>query len=148
MSGRKEEAYESYDKSLEYNGNNIFVLNNYAYFLSKDKKDLDKAETMSGKCLKVHPKNPTYIDTYAWILFMKGNYSLSKIYIENAITNGGDESADILDHYGDILFKTGHVDSAVQQWEKASEMKEENGETDTVVLKRKIENKTYYETDE
>ena len=146
--GKKDEAYESYDKSLEYNENNILILNNYAYFLSLDKRELDKAEMMSGRCLRVQPKNPTYIDTYAWILFKKGNYSLSKIYIENAITNGGGESSDVLDHYGDILFKTGHTDRAVQQWEKALEMKKENDEPDTATLIRKIENKTYYETAE
>ncbi|MDR2621565.1 MAG: tetratricopeptide repeat protein [Dysgonamonadaceae bacterium] len=148
QTGKKQEAYESYDKSLGYNENNILVLNNYAYFLSLDKKDLDKAEMMSSKCLRAQPKNPTYIDTYAWILFRKENYSLSKFYIESAITNGGSESPDVLDHYGDILFKTGNTDKAVQQWEKALEMKKKNGETDIAILKKKIENKTYYETEE
>jgi tetratricopeptide (TPR) repeat protein len=144
--GKKQESYEAYDKSLEYNGNNILALNNYAYFLCLDKIHLDKAESMSSKCLKFQPKNPTYVDTYAWILFQKGNYSLSKFYIESAITNGGGESADVLDHYGDILFKTGNTDKAVLQWEKALEIKEKNGETNTIILKRKIENKMYYET--
>jgi tetratricopeptide (TPR) repeat protein len=148
QAGKKEKAYEAYDKSLEYNENNVLILNNYAYFLSLDKTQLDKAEMMSSRTLRVQPKEPTYIDTYAWILFQKGNYSLSKFYIENAITNGGDKSADVLDHYGDILFKTGNTDKAVQQWEKALEMKEKAGETDIVTLKRKIENKTYYETTE
>lgn len=145
--GEKQKSYDAYDKSLEYNENNMLVLNNYAYFLSLDKTQLDKAESMSGKCLKFQPKNPTYVDTYAWILFQKGSYSLSKFYIESAITNGGDESSDVLDHYGDILFKTGNTDNAVRQWEKAMEMKEKNGETDTAVLKRKIENRMYYETE-
>jgi tetratricopeptide (TPR) repeat protein len=146
--GKKKEAYEAYDQSLECNENNVLVLNNYAYFLSLDKKQLDEAEMMSSRTLRLQPKNPTYIDTYAWILFQRGNYSLSKFYIENAITNGGGESPDVLDHYGDILFQTGNTDKAVQQWEKALEMKEKAGETDTVILKRKIENKTYYETTE
>jgi tetratricopeptide (TPR) repeat protein len=148
QTGKREEAYEAYDKSLEYNENNILILNNYAYFLSLDKKQLDKAEMMSSRTLRAQPKNPTYIDTYAWILFQRGNYSLSKFYIENAITNGGGESSDVLEHYGDILFKTGNTGKAVQQWEKALEMKDKAGETNTAILKRKIENKTYYETTE
>ncbi|MDR1631500.1 MAG: tetratricopeptide repeat protein [Dysgonamonadaceae bacterium] len=146
--GEKQKAYETYDKALEYNENNILVLNNYAYLLSLDKTQLDKAESMSSKCLKFQPKNPNYIDTYAWILFQKGSYSLSKFYIESAITNGGGESSDMLDHYGDILFKTGNTDRAVQQWGKALEMKEKNGETDNAVLKRKIENRMCYETEQ
>ena len=147
--GKKQEAYSAYEKALKYNGDNIPALNNYAYFLSLDKTQLDQAEIMSSRCVRAEPKNPTYLDTYAWILFQRGNYTLSKLYIENAITNGGgDESADVLDHYGDILFKTGDTDKAIQQWEKALEMKEKAGETDTSTLKRKIENKTYYETTE
>ena len=146
--GKKKEAYAAYDKSLEYSEKNILVLNNYAYFLSLDKAQLDRAEMMSGRCLRFQPKNPTYLDTYAWILFQRGNYSLSKFYIESAITNGGSENADVLDHYGDILFKTGNTDKAILQWEKALEMKEKQSETNTATLKRKIENKTYYETKE
>jgi tetratricopeptide (TPR) repeat protein len=142
--GQKEAAYEAYDKSLEYNGDNIFVLNNYAYFLSLDKIRLDQAERMSSKCIKAQPKNVTYIDTYAWVLFQRGNYSLAKFYIESAITGDGEKSADVLEHYGDILFKTGDVEKAVQQWEKALKLKD--AEEDTTILQRKIENKAYDET--
>ena len=140
---KKEEAYISYEKALKYNENNIYVLNNYAYFLSLDKEQLDKAERMISKCVKMQPKNPTYIDTYAWVFFQKENYSLAKFYIESAISNGGEKSSDILEHYGDILYKTGNTDKAIEQWEKALKIRED-GE-DTVLLKKKIENKMYYE---
>ena len=140
---KKEESYRAYDKALEYNENNIFVLNNYAYFLSLDKTELDKAERMSGKSVKIQPNNPTYLDTYAWIYFQKGYYTLAKFYIESAITNGGERSAEILEHYGDILYQTGNITKAVEQWEKSLKIRNE-GE-DTTLLKKKIENKTYYE---
>jgi len=141
---KKEKAYQAYDKALEYNENNITVLNNYAYFLGLDKEQLDKAERMSGKCVRMQPNESTYIDTYAWVFFQKGNYSLAKFYIENAISKGGGKSPDILEHYGDILYKTGNTDKAVEQWEKALKAKGED--EDTTLLKKKIENKTYYET--
>jgi tetratricopeptide (TPR) repeat protein len=145
--GQKTEAYESYDKALEYNENNILILNNYAYFLSLDKTQLDKAERMSSKCVKMQPGNATYIDTYAWIFFQKENYGLAKFYIESAISNGGEKSTDILEHYGDILFKTGNTEKAVQQWEKALNSRKDDTEANTTVLKKKIEDKTYYETE-
>ena len=141
---KKEEAYRTYDKALEYNENNFTVLNNYAYFLSLDKEQLDKAERMSGKCIKMRPNEPSFIDTYAWVFFQKGNYSLAKFYIESAVSNGGEKSPDILEHYGDILYKMGNPDKAVEQWEKALKAKGE-GEN-TVLLKKKIENKMYYES--
>jgi len=141
--GNKEDAYKSYDKALAYNGNNIGVLNNYAYFLSLDKEQLDKAERMSSQCIKMQPNEPTYIDTYAWVLFQRGNYSLAKFYIEGALTRGKENNPEILEHYGDILFKIGNTDRAVEQWEKALKAKEEGA--DTSLLEKKIENKTYYE---
>jgi len=140
---KKEEAYKSYDKALEYNEKNISVLNNYAYFLSLDKEQLDMAERMSGKCVQMQPNEPTYIDTYAWVFFQKGNYSLAKFYIESAISKGGYKSPDILEHYGDILYKTGNTNEAVVQWEKALKAKGED--EDTKLLKKKIKDKTYYE---
>jgi len=140
---KKEESYQAYDKSLEYDENNILVLNNYAYFLSLDKEQLDKAERMSAKCIKMQPKNDTYLDTYAWVFFQKGNYSLAKIYIESAISNGGEKSPEILEHYGDILYKTGNTDKAVEEWGKALELKD--AEEDTTLLEKKIEDGMYYE---
>lgn len=136
----KDKAYESYDQALKYNERNIAVLNNYAYFLSLNKKDLDKAERMSAQCVKMQPENSTYLDTYAWVFFVKENYSLAKFYIESAINKDGGNSAEIIDHYGDILFMSGEESKAVEQWKKALELGK-----NTKTLKRKIADKKYYE---
>jgi tetratricopeptide (TPR) repeat protein len=140
----KEKAYQSYETAIEYDDSNILILNNYAYFLSLDKKNLDKAERMSAKCVQIQPDNATYIDTYAWVFFQQGNYSLAKFYIESALSKNRDNSGDIVEHYGDILFMTENVDRAISEWEKALELKEANGEK-TDILKKKIKEKTYYE---
>ena len=87
------EAYAAYDSALVYNPSNIGALNNYAYYLSVERRDLDKAEEMSYKTVKAEPNNATYLDTYAWILFEKGNYAEARIYIDNAMkSEGGDKS--------------------------------------------------------
>ena len=142
--GDKEAAYEAYDKALEYNPNNILILNNYAYFLSIDKQNLDKAESMSAKTIQAESNNPTYLDTYAWVFFQKGDYTLAKFYIEYAISQGGGNSPEIVEHYGDILHKTGNTEQAVKEWEKALNLYGE--EEDTSLLKRKISNKAYEES--
>ena len=142
--GDKEKAYQTYEKALENDENNLLILNNYAYFLSLDKRELDKAERMSAKCVRLEPGNITYIDTYAWVFFQKENYSLAKFYIESALSKGGRMNGEILEHYGDILFMTGNTDKAVDEWEKALKLKEQENE-DTETLKKKIANKTYYE---
>ena len=140
----KEKAYQTYDKALREDENNLLILNNYAYFLSLDKKELDKAERMSAKCVRLEPDNATYIDTYAWVFFQKGNYSLAKFYIESALKKDGRKSGDIVEHYGDILFMIGNTDKAVDEWEEALKLKEQEGEN-TDILKRKTADRTYYE---
>ena len=132
------ETYEAYEKSLEYNSNNIMALNNYAYYLSLERRDLDRAEEMSYKTVKAEPNNATYLDTYAWILFEKANYEQAKIYIDQALQNDDSLSAEVLEHCGDIYFHTGDVDKAVEFWQKAKE----NGSTSTNI-DRKIRQKKY-----
>ena len=132
------EAYAAYDSSLVYNPSNIGALNNYAYYLSVERRDLDKAEEMSYKTVKAEPNNSTYLDTYAWILFEKGNYAEARIYIDNAMKNDGEKSDVIVEHCGDIYFMTGDVESALKYWKKALEMGSESK-----TLKQKIEKKKY-----
>ena len=125
--------------------------NNYAYFLSIDKKQLDKAEEMSYRTVKAEPENKTYLDTYAWILFEKGRYTEARIYIEQALRNGGDKSRVIVEHCGDIYYMLGEKDKALAYWEKADAMEEtEEGETPPTEeeikrLKQKIKLKKYIE---
>lgn len=135
-----EKAFEAYEEALKYNERNTVVLNNYSYYLSLAKKDLDKAERMSAQVIKIEPNNPTYLDTYAWIYFIKGNYVLAKIYIEKAIENDRTNSPELADHYGDILYMTGDKEKALAQWIRAKEL----GKV-SKTLDRKIEEKTYIE---
>ncbi|WP_455638255.1 tetratricopeptide repeat protein [Parabacteroides sp.] len=132
-----EQTYKSYDEALKYNENNIVVLNNYAYFLSLDKKDLKKAERMSAQCIKLEPDNATYLDTYAWIFFVQGSYTLAKIYIESALEKDKTKSPELVDHYGDILYMTGEKDKAVEQWKKAREMGKESEVLDRKIIEGK-----------
>ncbi len=137
---RLDEAFEAYDEALKYNDKNVPVLNNYSYFLTLRKRDLDKAERMSAQCIKLEPDNPTYLDTYAWVFFMKGNYTLARIYIQNALEKDTTKNPELFDHYGDILYMIGEKEKALEQWKKA----QERGK-DTEILKRKIAEGIYIE---
>lgn len=137
---RMDQAYKAYEEALKFNDKNVVVLNNYSYFLSLEKKELKKAERMSAQCIKLEPDNATYLDTYAWIFFVQGNYTLAKFYIESALEKDTTKSAELVDHYGDILFMSGEPDKAVEQWKKAKEMGKESE-----VLDRKISERQYIE---
>ncbi len=128
----------AYDESLAYNPNNDHVLNNYAYFLSLRKEKLDYAMKMSSKLVKRNPENSTFLDTHAWVLYVQGKYKDARYYIEKAIENDEDVSGTIIEHYGDILFKLGEVDSAVMQWQKAKGMDESSELIDKKIADRKL----------
>ena len=115
---------------------NALSLKNYAYFLSLRGKDLEKAENLSKRSLIFDPKNAASLDTYGWILYMKGDYTNAKIQIEKSL-EGNSESAEVVEHYGDVLFKLGDKQNAVLQWKKAQTL---GGNSDA--LKKKIQSNT------
>ncbi|NDV84710.1 lipopolysaccharide assembly protein LapB [Bacteroides sp. 51] len=132
------EAYAAYDSALVYNPSNIGALNNYAYYLSLERRDLDRAEEMSYKTVKAEPNNSTYLDTYAWILFEKGDYVQARLFIDDALKSDAEASDVIIEHAGDIYFMNGDVDGAVKLWLQA---KEKGSESKT--LEQKIKKKKY-----
>ena len=136
--GLAREAFEAYDSCLQWKPDNIMCLNNYAYYLSEMGQQLDKAEQMSYKSIKAEPKNATYLDTYAWILFMQKRYAEAKIYIDQALQNDADSSAVITEHAGDIYIQNKEVSRAVELWQQALEKDPKNK-----LLSRKIKSKKY-----
>lgn len=135
-----QEAFAAYDSCLHWKADNIGCLNNYAYYLSVQDKDLSKAEKMSYRTIKAEPTNSTYLDTYAWILFRQGRYEEAKIYIDQALLNDSTPGAVIIEHAGDIYAMCGDADKALEYWQQALD---EGG--DAMLLSRKIKLKKYVE---
>lgn len=119
--GLKQEAYAAYDSCLQYKPDNIGTLNNYAYFLSVDGANLEKAEQMSAKAIAAEPKNATYLDTYAWVLYKLGRYAEAKIYIDQTLKFSTDSTSDntLYDHAAEIYAKLGDYKSAASFCEQA-----------------------------
>ncbi|MFQ3332213.1 MAG: tetratricopeptide (TPR) repeat protein [Thalassomonas sp.] len=129
-----------YEKVLSMDAENVLVLNNYSYYLSVRKIKLERAKEMSLKCNELEKDNGTYQDTYAWILYELKEYVKAKEWMLKALTNGGDKSAVVVEHYGDILYQLGDVESAISQWKKAKELGEASK-----FLNQKIEEGKLYE---
>ena len=134
------ESDSAYDRALKLDPENAFVLNNYSYYLSERKVNLEKAKEMSAYSNKLEPDNTSFLDTYAWILFQLNDFTAAKDWQDKAIKAGGDKSGTILEHYGDILFKLGKKDDAVGYWKKAKDLG-----TDSSTLDRKIAEQKYIE---
>ncbi|HOI32796.1 MAG TPA: tetratricopeptide repeat protein, partial [Bacteroidales bacterium] len=135
-----QQSYHYYDKTLEINPDNSVALNNYAYHLAVRGEQLDKALTMAAKAVNLAPENASNLDTYAWVFFKKGEYEDALYWIKKALKFDETPSGEVLEHYGDILFKLGETDKAVKQWHNA---KEAGGASEQIELK--IEKKQLYE---
>lgn len=141
--GRKEEAYVMYDSALVYNSENIMCLNNYAYFLSLDGVRLDKAKQMSAQTIEKEPEEPTYLDTYAWILFLQSNYIEARKYIDKALKFTEDlsdpDNVSLVDHAGDIYYHLGFTVEAVKYWKQAAKM-----DPTSELIRKKAQSQRYY----
>lgn len=138
--GDKERMFADYDSTLILDPENIMVLNNYAYYMSLEGRDLNKALQMSGKTLEIEPLSATYLDTYAWILFRMKRYNEALVYMEKALRYLETDNPEIYEHYGDVLFMCGEKEKAVENWHKALRF---NSESPT--LERKIREQKYIE---
>ena len=132
--GDSKKAFKAYGKALKVNPDYVYVLNNYAYYLSMEGRKLKKACDMSYKTVIAEPDNATYLDTYAWILHLQGKDDAAKLFFKKAMLYGGKESAVILDHYAEVLYALKEYDVAFIYWNMA--LQKDDG--DVPGLKEKI----------
>ena len=139
--GYADEAYAAYDSCLQWKDDNLGCLNNYAYYLSVEGKQLEKAAQMSYRTVQAEPDNSTFLDTYAWILFRQKKYADALQYIDMAVDNDTTGSAVIIEHAGDIHAVNGDIEGALKYWNEALEAGSTNGKA----IRRKIKEKKYVE---
>ena len=145
-----------YERAITLNPHNFMAMNNFAYHLAVADSALDRAEHYSALAVKSDPENATYLDTYAWVFFRKGEYTLARQYIdavlrifnaksEESEAEGGEPdesgviSADVYDHAGDIYFMTGDRAAAVDYWKKAAAL-----DPDNELIAKKVKHKTIF----
>lgn len=137
--GTADSAFVYYEKALEVDPYNLLAMNNCAYHLAVEGKDLDRAEKLSAMTIKERPDDATSLDTYAWVLFRKKDYTQAQVYIQKAIDNSEEPSEELFEHAGDIYFFTGDHAKAVDFWEQALDLAPDNE-----LLKKKVKHRTYF----
>lgn len=136
---RYTESDSAYEQSLKLDPENAYVLNNYSYYLSLRKVNLERAKQMSAYAVKLNPESDSFLDTYAWVLFQMGNYTDAKIWQEKALEKNS-KSNTLLEHFGDILSMLGDSEKAMAYWKKAKE-----AGSDSKTLDAKISGQKYIE---
>ena len=137
---RLNESDSAYDRSLKFDPENAYVLNNYSYYLSLRKTNLEKAKQMSAYANKIEPNNSSFLDTYAWILFQLNDFANAKEWQEKAMKAEADPNGTLLEHYGDILYKIGNATEAIKYWKLAKQKG-----VDSITIENKIAQGRYVE---
>lgn len=132
-------AFVYYQKSLLYDPENYLALNNCAYYLACEGRDLDRALQMIEKAVGAEPENATSMDTYAWVLFKRKDYAKAREIIDRTLSLTDERSEEILEHAGDIYFMDGDPDGALKFWKEALELAPDNK-----LLAKKVKHKTYF----
>lgn len=150
--GREREAFAAYDSCLVYSRDDASCLNNYAYFLSVKGEQLDKAEQMSYRAVRLEPNNKTYLDTYAWVLFMQEDYTTARMYMDRVVDpqksdsllfEDKDVNAVLLEHAGDIYAQCGQLEQAIRFWSLALQKADKTNKATVNLLKKKLKKKKY-----
>lgn len=136
---RKDKAEELYRQAIGINPDNMLALNNYAYLLAVEGRDLEHAERMSARTIQERPDDINSLDTYAWILFRQKKYTEALVYIQKALDLAKEPAEELYSHAGDIYFWNGDHEKAVEFWEQALRLAPDND-----LLKRKVRHKTFF----
>lgn len=138
--GMIDDSFESFEKAIKKCPEKDYIINQYCFYLALQKRNLSRGRNLAVKLNETSPNNAVYEDTYAWILFALEEYEEALKWAEKAIIHDDKDNITIIEHYGDILFKTGNTDKAVEYWQKAVDMG-----ADSELLLQKIKNRTWYE---
>ena len=112
-----------YDELIQKNPKNATVLNNYSYSLSERNHRVEYALQLAKKAVELSPNTAIFEDTYAWAFFKNQDYQNAKLWLEKALSHGGDKEYEILLHYSQVLEALGDTTAAEKYKTKADEVK-------------------------
>jgi tetratricopeptide (TPR) repeat protein len=116
--GRYDEAAVAFRTVLRLKPNDATTANYLGYMWAEHNSNLDSAETLIALALAAEPDNGAYLDSYAWVLYMKGEFPKAYTYICKALVKINNDPI-IYRHLGDILVKTGDAPQAISAYRRS-----------------------------
>lgn len=119
-----EESAKTYEEAIALDPENYMAQNNYAYMISEKGGDLKLAEKLINQVMDNDRPQSTYLDTAAWVYYKLGQYLIAKDYIDRAIEikTGDSSDAEMMLHAGDIYYRCGNAERALEYWKRALDM--------------------------
>jgi tetratricopeptide (TPR) repeat protein len=136
---KAEDADAAYELALEYDPKHAWASNNLGYALADRGVDLDRASRLLEQAYEQLPTEAPVLDSLAWLRYKQGvildvidpKSGLTKprgalsLLRNAASTQRGRADAIIQDHFGDALWLAGKKQEAMQAWQTAAAIGEQ-----------------------
>ena len=80
---------------------------------------------MAQHAVELDPDNEVYLDTYAWVLYQRGEYAAAETQMGKAVKLLKKPDKTYYEHYADILEKVNQPEKAAEYRNKAKSIKDE-----------------------
>ena len=129
-------------KAIELNPKNAAALNYLGYTWAEMGVQLDDAEDLIQRALRIQPDDGFYIDSLGWVYYQKGDYPKAVEYLERAVEITVDDPT-IIEHLGDAYEKAGRPDRALIRYRAALKLTKETDQNKRLRDKiQRLEKKT------
>ncbi len=135
-SGDRRSAESVFRDLVTRDPNNAAALNFLGYMFAEQGINLDEAEELIQRALKIQPDNGGYMDSLGWVYFQKKQYSRALEILERAVAIEKEEGV-IWEHIGDALIALGNKQKALIKYREALRLK--NDPRDEARIKKKYE---------
>ncbi|GEM_PF-2743958 len=127
--GRSQDAEAYYRKLLAMRPDDHGVQNDLGYLLANEGRSLEEATEMLRAALAAEPGNPSYMDSLGWALHRSGRSEEALPLLQRAVVEferiQSQQSAEILEHLGDVYDALGDDERALAEWRAALPRAEE-----------------------
>lgn len=120
--GYTRKSISLYEAILRLEPGNLLMVNNLAYVLAGQGKELQRARTLAMKAVAAEPANAGYLDTLGWIFFKMGEYEKAAELLEKAVVLDSQEP-EISDHLSQAYEKLGNRQKAMEMKEMTKKLK-------------------------
>jgi len=117
-------AEKDFERALELNPEQPYVLNYLGYSWVDQGINLDRARKMIERAVELRPNDGYIVDSLGWVLYRLGDFKGAVEQLERAVELRPQDPT-INDHLGDAYWRVGRYSEARFQWRRALILKPE-----------------------
>ncbi len=93
--------------------------NDLGFYWADAGRNLEQAEGMVKKALEAEPDNGAYLDSLGWVYYKQGRFTEALSCLDKALQTPDGQSAEVVAHAADALFRAGRASEATERWRQA-----------------------------